>query len=73
MSHFPRADKIEKSYSKGQIRRFVPLLEATRHYGIEVYHMANSAAIFDLPDCYFGAARCVNVTVPPSLTAARLA
>jgi alanine racemase len=57
MSHFPRADEADKSYSEEQIRRFRPLIEATRHYGIETYHMANSAGIFDLPESYFDAAR----------------
>ena len=57
MSHFPRADEADKTYSHEQIRRFRQLVEVTQPYGIEAYHMANSAAIFDLPDSYFDAAR----------------
>lgn len=57
MSHFPRADEADKSYSDEQIRRFRSVVDATRHYGIDVYHMANSAGIFDLPASYFDAVR----------------
>jgi alanine racemase len=57
MSHFPCADEADKSYSREQIARFWRVREATHAYGIESYHMANSAAIFDLPDSYFDAAR----------------
>lgn len=57
MSHFPRADEADKSYSQRQIERFRRVREATRTYSIEMYHMANSAAIFDLPDACFDAAR----------------
>ncbi|NIM73324.1 MAG: alanine racemase [Gammaproteobacteria bacterium] len=57
MSHFPRADETDKSYSREQARRFRTLVDATRQYGIEVYHLANSAGIFDLPESCFDAAR----------------
>ncbi len=57
MSHFSCADEADKSYSREQIRRFRQLIEATRRYSIEAYHMANSAAIFDLPESYFDAVR----------------
>lgn len=57
MSHFPRADESEKGYSLEQIERFRQVLDMTRGYGIEVRHMANSAAILDLPGSYFDAAR----------------
>jgi alanine racemase len=57
MSHFPRADEADKSYSHEQIARFRPLIDATRGFRIETYHMANSAGIFDLPESYFDAAR----------------
>jgi alanine racemase len=57
MSHFPRADEADKSYSFEQIRRFEQVVEATKNFGIEIRHMANSAAIFDLPDSYFDAVR----------------
>lgn len=57
MSHFPRADESDKGYSLEQIERFQQVLDMTRGYGIEVCHMANSAAILDLPASYFDAAR----------------
>jgi alanine racemase len=57
MSHFPRADESDKGYSLEQIERFRLVLDMTRGYGIEVRHMANSAAILDLPGSYFDAAR----------------
>lgn len=57
MSHFPRADEEDKSYSMTQIEVFRKVREASRTYGIEFYHIANSAAIFDLPDSPFDAAR----------------
>jgi alanine racemase len=57
MSHFPRAEEADKAYSFAQLERFRSVIAATRAYGIEVRHMANSAAILDLPDSYFDAAR----------------
>ncbi len=57
MSHFPRADEADKTYSIEQLERFRRVVEATKDQGIEVYHMANSAAIFDLPDSHFDAVR----------------
>jgi alanine racemase len=57
MSHFPRAEEKEKTYSLEQLERFRCVIAATKAYGIEVRHMANSAAILDLPDAHFDAAR----------------
>jgi len=57
MSHFARATEADKSFSRQQIERFERVREATRGSGIEVYHFANSAAIFDLPESHFDAAR----------------
>jgi len=57
MSHFPRADEEDKSFSMAQIEIFQKVREASSGYGVEMYHFANSAAIFDLPDAYFDAAR----------------
>jgi alanine racemase len=57
MSHFPRADEADKTFSLEQIARFRAVIEATRGHGIEVRHMANSAAILDLPDSHFDAVR----------------
>lgn len=57
MSHLPRAEEADKTYSLEQIERFRCVIGATKAYGIEVRHIANSAAILDLPDSYFDAAR----------------
>jgi alanine racemase len=57
MSHFPCADEKDKSYSLAQLDRFKTMVNATRDYGIEVYHLANSAGIFDIAGCYFNAVR----------------
>jgi len=57
MSHFPRADEADKAYSDAQIDRFRQVIQATRTYGIECRHMANSAALLDLPASHFDAVR----------------
>jgi alanine racemase len=57
MSHFPRADEADKSFSEAQVRAFAALREATRGRGIEVYHLANSAGILELPASHQDAAR----------------
>ena len=72
MSHFPRADEADKSYSLKQLADFGQLAEATAGYGIEIRHMANSAAIFDLPQSHFDAVRpgIALYGLPPSATMA---
>lgn len=57
MSHFPCADKVDKTLSLEEIKTFDHIVEVTKEFDIEVNHMANSAAIFDLPDAYFDAVR----------------
>ncbi len=57
MSHFPRADEADKSFSLRQIEIFRQIKKASQKYGIQTYHLANSAAIFDLPEAGFDAAR----------------
>jgi len=57
MSHFPRADEADKSYSIAQLAHFRQVVEITQSYGIKTIHMANSAAIFALPDSHFDAVR----------------
>ena len=57
MSHFPRADERDKAFSLEQIESFRRVIEAAKPYGIKVRHMANSAAILDLPDSHFDAVR----------------
>ena len=57
MSHFPLAPEADKSFAHQQIAIFQHVQEVTRAYGIRRYHLANSAAIFDLPEAYCDAAR----------------
>jgi len=57
MSHFPPASEEDKSFSSSQIDRFQQVKETSKEYGIKVYSLANSAAIFDLPNAYLDAAR----------------
>jgi alanine racemase len=57
MSHFPCADEKDKTLSLQELAEFRRVIEATRSHGIEVRHMANSAAILDLPDSYLDAVR----------------
>ncbi|MDH3603858.1 MAG: alanine racemase [Candidatus Tectomicrobia bacterium] len=57
MSHFPLAGAPDRSFSHHQLHCFQQVQSASGDYGVGVYHMANSAAIFDLPDAYFDAVR----------------
>ena len=57
MSHFPLAGEPDRLFSHHQLRRFRQVQSASSEYGIGAYHIANSAAIFDLPDAYFDAVR----------------
>lgn len=57
MSHFARADETDKAFSEQQIRLFKGVIDATRTYSIEFNHLANSAALLDLPGSYFDAVR----------------
>jgi alanine racemase len=57
MSHFARAGEADKSFSRQQIEAFSRVWEAARDQGVEVRHLANSAAIFDLPESHLDAAR----------------
>jgi alanine racemase len=57
MSHFPCADEADKSVSLESLGKFRCVIEAARSHNIEVCHMANSAAILDLPDAWFDAVR----------------
>jgi alanine racemase len=54
MSHFARADEADKAFSLEQLSRFA---EVAKREKVPVVHMANSAAIFDLPDARFDAVR----------------
>jgi len=58
-SHFSSSDESEKSFSLLQLERFERALRELSIAGIEVpkIHMANSAAILDLPDSYYNMVR----------------
>lgn len=57
MSHFPGADQRDKTSSNRQIARFREVVRVAAPYGIRYCHLANSAAIFDLPHAGFDAVR----------------
>ena len=57
MSHFPRADAADKAFSYEQIETFKGVADVAKRHGIELCHMANSAAIIDLPEAVFDGAR----------------
>lgn len=56
-SHFPRADESDLSFSHLQLELFTSLREQTRQCKVSLYHFANSAAIFNLPEAHFDAVR----------------
>jgi alanine racemase len=57
MSHFARADEADKGPSLEQTARFREAIEAAQPFQIAVRHMANSAALLDLPAAHFDAVR----------------
>ena len=57
MSHFPLAHEADNHFSHQQLEVFRGVKKATQGYGIAAYHLANSAALFDLPEAYFDAVR----------------
>lgn len=54
-SHFSSADEEDKSYTKEQLQKFLNFTEKLKESGINprILHIANSAAIIDLPDTHF--------------------
>jgi alanine racemase len=57
MSHFPCADEPVKHLSLQQIGRFRDVKAIAEQYGVTLFHLANSAALFDLPESYFDVLR----------------
>ncbi len=57
MSHFASADHRNKDLSRRQIQGFEKAVKDAKPHGIDYFHMANSAAILDLPDSYYDAVR----------------
>jgi alanine racemase len=70
MSHLPRADEVDKSISRRQIEQFRRAVATARKYSIDLCHMANSAAVLDLPESHFDAVRpgIALYGLPPSAT-----
>lgn len=58
-SHFATADEEDKEYASYQMKHFNEFYEALkeRNVDIKVRHIANSAAIIDLPETHFEAVR----------------
>ena len=57
MSHFACADAADKRSAERQLARFEGVRATTAARGRYLYHMANSAALLDLPKARFDAAR----------------
>lgn len=58
-THFPSADEEDLTFSREQIRQFTDITRAIEAAGvrIQLHHMANSAAILNLPESYFDMVR----------------
>ena len=58
-THFATAGSSDKSYAKKQFEIFMDLLDQLRHRGLEapVTHVANSAAIIDMPETHLDMVR----------------
>ncbi|MBF0328259.1 MAG: alanine racemase [Nitrospirae bacterium] len=59
MSHFSEADLADGSFARLQIDRFATLKNRLYEKGLKIktYHIANSAAVLNLPESYFDAVR----------------
>lgn len=58
-SHFSTADDADKTYSQLQLQRYNAMVDQLTAKGVKFshYHMANSAAIIDLPEAHFDTVR----------------
>ena len=59
-SHFATSDEADKSYAHEQLARFTAVVNhlKARQALPPMVHMANSGAVLDMPESYFGACRC---------------
>ncbi len=58
MSHFATADEADKAFAEEQLQRFSRVLKTARTYGLTCpAHMANSAAVLDLPTAHLDIVR----------------
>lgn len=53
MSHFPRADEADESYTRSQIDRFAAVVKAAHEKGKFLYHIANSSGLFRFPEAHY--------------------
>ncbi|HEX9260501.1 MAG TPA: alanine racemase [Acidimicrobiales bacterium] len=69
MSHFPRADEADKAFSRSQVEVFAALRSRLGQRA-EVWHLANSAGVLDVPGSLFDACRpgIAVFGLPPSRT-----
>ena len=58
-SHFADADNADKKFTAEQLRRFEAALEEIRRYKVEIpiKHIAESAAIMEIPEAHFDMVR----------------
>ncbi len=56
-SHFPMADSVDPSFSRGQIEQFASLEEHIEGSARPLFHIANSAALLSLSESRFDAIR----------------
>ncbi|MBO4853042.1 MAG: alanine racemase [Schwartzia sp.] len=58
-SHFALADATDKTFAKEQFARFQTAMEDVKAHGVEIpiCHIANSAAILDMPETHLDMAR----------------
>jgi alanine racemase len=59
LSHLATADEADKTYTRKQLQEFLTLLSTARGQGWELplSHIANSAALMEVPEAHFGMAR----------------
>jgi alanine racemase len=59
VSHLAAADEADKTYTRKQLREFLTLLSTARGQGWELplSHIANSAALVEVPEAHFGMVR----------------
>lgn len=63
-SHFADADNADKKFTAEQLRRFEAALEEIRRYKVEIpiKHIAESAAIMEIPEAHFDMVRSGIIT-----------
>jgi len=69
-SHFATADELDKTFARRQLELFLSLLQQLEQRGIRIpiRHIANSAAVLDMPESYLDMIRpgIMMYGIPPS-------